>query len=326
MQKNTVTDSVLIAQGNIHIGDIIYQATEDFFHSILFLRLEPQANNSYTAQLTLKSHQSGKGKLPKEGISLFREAISLPLSEKLFTQVTAFQQVRRLNEASFRNLAYLTPESLRADENALSRALYEAIFVDDVRTVCEQFVGLLNNQKIEELLLVVSTEDTRVMNLPFEITLPHFFPEQKNALGKDRFGIMRTQMSNLDAFDMQGKSATAAPLKMLFVTALPENMNERSKMLEIERERKELIEAVKMLGDSTQPKLVIQFLDIASLEEINQAIQKGQHDILHISGHGSYDKAGKKGVLHLEDEEGNHREASGQELAATLRCHSCLKL
>jgi hypothetical protein len=53
-QKNIVYGSIS-AGGNVHIGDIIYHVSEDFNHSILFLRIEPISENNYTAQLTLKS-------------------------------------------------------------------------------------------------------------------------------------------------------------------------------------------------------------------------------------------------------------------------------
>ncbi|MBK9488265.1 MAG: CHAT domain-containing protein [Haliscomenobacter sp.] len=138
---------------------------------------------------------------------------------------------------------------------------------------------------------------------------------------------MRTLEKDLPKFDMQGKAASAAPLKMLFVTALPENLNERSKLLEIEEEQKRLIDAIGSFeATGGEPKIVIEFLDTASLAEISEALRKHQHDIVHISGHGSYQKQVKQGVLHLEDEDGNHREVLGGELGETLRQHQCVKL
>ena len=143
----------------------------------------------------------------------------------------------------------------------------------------------------------------------------------------NHFGLVRTLEKDLEQFDMQGKAPSAAPLKMLFVTALPENMGEENKMLEIEEEQKRLIDAIGSFeATGGQPKIVIEFLDTASLVEIGEALQKHQHDILHISGHGSYDPKVNQWVLHLEDEDGNHFEVLGKELGETLRKHQCVKL
>ena len=190
---------------------------------------------------------------------------------------------------------------------------------------------LLEKWKIEELLLAISVDNTIIVNLPFEMVIPRFFPEKlgqvRQSLTVNHFGLVRTLEKDLEQFDMQGKAPSVAPLKMLFVTALPENMGEENKMLEIEEEQKRLIDAVGSFeATGGQPKIVIEFLDTASLAEINEALRKHQHDILHISGHGSYNPQVNQGVLHLENEDGNHCEVLGKELGETLRPHQCVKL
>lgn len=174
-------------------------------------------------------------------------------------------------------------------------------------------------------------DDTQIVNLPFEMVIPRFFPEKlgqiRQSLAVNHFGLVRTLEKALEQFDVQGKVPSAAPLKMLFVTALPENMGEENKMLEIEEEQKRLIDAIGSFeATGGQPKIVIEFLDTASLAEINEALQKHQHDILHISGHGSYNPEANQGVLHLENEDGNHCEVLGKELGETFRQHQCVKL
>lgn len=115
---------------------------------------------------------------------------------------------------------------------------------------------------------------------------------------------------------------------MLFVTALPENLNEAAKKLEIEDEQRKLIDAVGALeatGDN-HPKMVIEFLDVASLPEIKKALRQRQHDILHISGHGAYLADIQSGILYLENENGDLDEAEATELAMELRGFNHLKL
>jgi CHAT domain len=328
-QKNIVYGNIS-AGGDVHIGDNIYHISEDFNHSILFLRIEYISENNYTAQLTLKSRHLGKKGLASTGLPLLILPIQLNISPQLFQQVSDFQNVIRLKDVSFRRTESVNPESLRAEEEQLISLLFNTFFTGDILTVCRDFVELLEKRKIEELLLAISVDDATIVNLPFEMVIPQFFPEKlgqtRQSLSVSHFGLVRTLGKDLDQFDMQGKAASAAPLKMLFVTALPENMGEENKMLEIEEEQKRLIVAIGSFeATGGQPKIVIEFLDTASLSEISEALDKHKHDILHISGHGSYYPEVNQ-VLHLEDEDGNHCQVLGKELGETLRKHQYVKL
>ncbi|MDH4462365.1 MAG: tetratricopeptide repeat protein [Flectobacillus sp.] len=329
-QKNIMYGSIS-AGGDVHIGDIIYQVSEDFSHSILFLRIEHLTDNNYTAQLTLKSRHLGKKGLNSTGLPLLIQPIQLNISPQLFQKITNFQSTRRLGNVHFRKTEKVSPEFLRFEEEQLITLLFDTFFRGDILTVCQNFVDLLEKRKIEELLLAISVDDTQIINLPFEMVIPRFFPEKlgqtRQSLAVNHFGLVRTFEKDLQPFDMQGKVASAAPLKMLFVTALPENMGEENKLLEIEEEQKRLIDAIGSFeATGGQPKIVIEFLDTASLKDISEALQKHQHDILHISGHGSYNPEVNQGVLHLEDEDGNHCPVLGQELGESLRQHQCVKL
>lgn len=261
--KNIVYDSTIIAGGNVHIGDILYNVERDFQHSILFLRIETMENGEYAAQLTLKSRH-----IDQAGLPLLQENIQFSVDPGLFQQVADFQELRRLDEATFRNLKGLNLNPALLNEDQLGKTLFNAFFTGDILEVCSDFVTLLEKRKIEELILAISTPDTAVLNLPFEMAIPHFFPEkfgvEKQSLAVAHFGLVRTMEPDLPKFDMQGKPASAAPLKMLFVTALPENMDERAKLLEIEEEQKRLIDAIGSFeATGGAPKIVIEFLDTA---------------------------------------------------------------
>jgi len=157
---------------------------------------------------------------------------------------------------------------------------------------------------------------------------PSKLGEAKRSLAINNFGLVRTKMTALDTFKMEGDHATAAPLKMLFITALPENLDERGKMLQIEEEQTRLIQSIGALeatGDK-KPKIVIEFLENASLDELDKALKARQHDIVHISGHGAYHAAENKGVLYFENEDGDEVQVAGAALGETLRQHACVKL
>ncbi len=323
--KNIVYNSAIITQGNIHIGDVSYNISHDFHHAILFLKLEKtEEEKTWLAQLGIKSKHHTISQL------LF-EKVEVNISPTLFTQVATFQEVRRLDEFTFRGLGHITPQNIQNEEEYLAQQLFSTFFHGDILTVCQDFVSLLEKQKISELMLAVACEDNTIVNLPFEMAIPKFFPEKLNekrqSLAVNHFGFVRTLETTLESFEMQGKPSHAAPLKLLFVTALPENLSERSKMLEIEEEQKRLIDAIGSFeATGGKPKLVIEFLDTASLTEINDALHKHQHHIVHISGHGSYNPDTNQGILHLEDDDGKHQEVTGAQLGETLRQHGCVKL
>lgn len=318
IQKN-INYGTITAGGNVHIGDKIYVVEHDFQSSILFLRIDAVASG-YEAMLSVKSSND-------ESIPLFRETVQLPIHDDLFRQVEEFQSLRRGVDGTMRRngLADWSPENW---ESTLTEALYKTFFSGDIGTVSHDFFDLLQTNKINELLLVVSTEDERIQNLPWEIILPKLTPDGGYDLPKNSFGLIRSRIKTVERFNRQGPTVEAAPLKMLFIPALPENLPERGKLLEIENEQRKIIEAVRSLeatGD-LQPKLVMEILDCANLDEITEALKKRSHDIVHISGHGAYVDAIKAGVLYLEDEDGNEQQTTGEQLGQALRQFASIKL
>lgn len=332
-QKNIVHGSIT-AGGDVHIGDIIYNIERDFKSgSILFLRLDKKDDTHYEANLSVKSKHSEQGDLATSG-EKWCENIELNLPTQLFEALNEFQTFRRGvdNHMRLTGLRSLNPSSVIALEIQLSQLIFQTFFAGEIGKVCADFIKLLEEQRIEELLLAISADDETIVNLPFEMALPLLFPpklgEVKKSLAISNFGLVRTKITSLDAFNLQGDHASTAPLKMLFITALPENLDERGKMLQIEEEQTRLIRAIGALeatGDK-EPKIVIEFLENASLSELDKALHARQHDIVHISGHGAYHAATNKGVLYFENEDGDEEQVSGAALGETLRKHQCVKL
>lgn len=332
-QKNIVHGSIT-AGGDVHIGDIIYNIERDFKSgSILFLRLDKKDDTHYEANLSVKSKHSEQGNLSTSG-EKWCENIELNIPTQLFEALNEFQTFRRGvdNQMRLTGLRSLNPSSVIDQENQLSRLIFQTFFAGEIGKVCVDFIKLLEEQRIEELLLAISADDETIVNLPFEMALPLLFPpklgEAKKSLAISNFGLVRTKIASLDSFNLQGEHASTAPLKMLFITALPENLDERGKMLQIEEEQTRLIRAIGALeatGDK-EPKIVIEFLENASLAELDKALHARQHDIVHISGHGAYHAATNKGVLYFENEDGDEEQISGAALGETVRKHQCVKL
>jgi tetratricopeptide (TPR) repeat protein len=104
----------------------------------------------------------------------------------------------------------------------------------------------------------------------------------------------------------------AKQIKILSITASPEGEN----YILYEQEQDTLLEVFK----DFDRELV--FLDMpdpvkSTLTEIQEHLEDGQHDILHIAAHGGIDEKGA-GVLSFEDHQGNLVPVSGEELIKVL--------
>ena len=328
--KNIAYGSIT-AGGNVHIGDTYYSIERDFQSSVLFLQLAKQ-HDEYKAMLSIKA---------KEGkpAPLLVEALTLNIPQSLFDSINQFQEIRRGQDAPLRDIR-LEFGNYDISENAISQRIFEAFFSGEIGKVCQDFMELLQNRKINQLLLVIATADEYLLSIPWEMVLPKLKGENNKAdLPIDSFGLIRTrELSNeplstagnktIDNFNIQGPTKIVAPLKLLFIPALPESLSEEAKFLEIEKEQKNIIEAVRDLEASgdREPRLVMEIMDSANLEEITKALRSRSHDIVHISGHGSFQRSSKKGVLYMENEDGDEALVSGEELAKELSAFACIKL
>ncbi|MFM9948513.1 MAG: tetratricopeptide repeat protein [Saprospiraceae bacterium] len=313
------------AGGNVHIGDVYLFHEGKAQPTLLFLHIE-KAGEAYQANLSVKSGDS------ESVAQVLHEPVTLQIPATLFQQSDAFQSLRRSSENEILRHAGRESGGVQHREDALSAAIHQTFFSREIGVVCSDFIQLLEDRKIEELLLVVASDEATVRNLPWEMVLSLLFPpkmgEAKRHLMVNSFGFARTTQASLEKFQLRRDANADSPLKLLFITALPENLTEHGKMLEIEREQEKLIKAIGGLeatGDR-RPKIVIEFLDNASLEEIDTALTARSHDILHISGHGAYLAEAKQGILYLENEDGDEQQVSGAELASVLRRHTCLRL
>ena len=341
-QKNIVYGTIT-AGGNVHIGDIIYNVAQDFQHSILFLKIENTEGSHYALNLSIKSKHATKGRVAASGENLLREAVQVTIPSELIDSLAEFQTFRRNIDAQtrYKGIGQVNPSSVQAAEARLAQLIFQTFFAGEIGQVCLDFIGLLQEQRIKELLLAIACDDATIINLPFEMVLPHFFPTAlgatNNHLATAHFGLVRTKTQSLGRFEMQGKAANAAPLKMLFITALPEDLAEGGKLLQIEEEQTRLIGAIEAMQEidndepkkpkkPKKPKIVIEFLENASLNELDKALKERHHDIVHISGHGAFKLNDKKGVLYFENDEGDEQQITGAQLGTVLAKHGCVKL
>jgi hypothetical protein len=212
-QKNIVHGTIN-ANGNVHIGDIIYNIERDFKSgSILFLRLDKKDETRYEAHLSVKSKHSDKETLATSG-EKWCEHITVNIPPQLFDDLAEFQAFRRSidTQTRYKGIVRLDNHSIQAIENKLAQQIYDTFFSGEIGKICGEFIRWLEEQRIEELLLAISADDAAIVNLPFEMVLPLLFPpklgEAKKSLARNNFGLVRTTIPSLDAFDMHGNHAT----------------------------------------------------------------------------------------------------------------------
>lgn len=322
---------IIQTSGDLALEKVVYRAHEDLQESILFLQIQPEQGGDYdyTAQLFVKAPNATETTLQSvDGQALLKEKIKLKISKQLLRLTVDIQQTRHSSTELMRVLKrykHGQPEDL---ENQLAEGLKRVFFTGDIGTICRDFIDLLHRKKINELLLIIASTSEKIRNLPWEIVIHQLTKEitGSSRLANDSFGLIRSSEQSFKRFDLRSSLPTTSPLKLLFITALPENLSERNKLLEIEDEQRKLIEAIGGLEAIDQPKIVIEFLDNASLKEIDAALKVRKHDIVHISGHGSFDENIQQGVLYLEDEDGNENQVKGKQLGQLLSHHKCIRL
>jgi len=163
-----------------------------------------------------------------------------------------------------------------------------------IRLLFEQFLDLAKNRRIQNLTLVISSPDATILNIPFEIMRQEAQQAPLSIL-YDNLLICHSQTTLLSDFEKGSISEVALPLRLLIVTALPWNAD--GQLIDLEKEQELIFAAIdtankqiiKALGDlPSNKRIVVEFLEVGSLAEIERALIAGKHHILHISGHGFF--------------------------------------
>jgi tetratricopeptide (TPR) repeat protein len=217
-------------------------------------------------------------------------------------------------------------QDLQKQQKKLASALQDTFFVGDIGKACHDFAQMLEKQRIEHLLFVISAGDETLFDFPFELTLPHFFPtalSHVNALiTQSRFGLVRTTLSDITKFNTQPLTVSAAPLKILFIAALPTaDLPDSEQLISAQHH---LTEALAAIHKKHAPQILIEFLYPAALSEIEKALKTHQHHIVQLSAYAPIDV--KQPILHLETETGENQPVSSHELGNLLRKHSSIQL
>lgn len=320
--KKSSIENLYIADQIIFKKEIIFnkEETKKLNETILFLKIDEGENEKYLAALEVKS-EIDKNPVIKTIV----QNQTITVDQKLFQDLHRFAAYRR-----GRNHTRKTGESVNlAEQIQLEKQvgieIYNTFFHGDTGKIFEDFFSLLMRSKIKRLVLVIGSNIPAVLNIPFEL-MRKDMESEPFILANDSFLLTHTIEAGLTEFDIKGVEPLPPPLRLLFVSALPVDLPEDERFLELEREQELLIEAV---GDMvSEKKVMVEFLDIASLDEIEKSLSRGEHHIVHFSGHGIHweDEDLEAGLLFMENEDGSTFAVTGEDLAEILRKFNSIKL
>jgi tetratricopeptide (TPR) repeat protein len=288
--------------------------------TILFLKIDKGQNEKYLATLEVKSEID-----KKPVIKTIVQNQTITVDQKLFQDLHRFAAYRRgrrhtRKTGDSNNLT----EQIQL-EKQVGIEIYHTFLPGDIRKVFEDFFDLLTRRKIKRLVLVIGSNIPAVLNIPFEL-MRKDMEYEPFVLTNDSFLLTHSIESGFSDFDIKGVEPLPPPLRLLFVSALPVDLPEDERFLELEKEQELLIEAVG--GLVSEKKVMVEFIDIASLDEIEKSLSRGQHHIVHFSGHGVHweDEDLEAGLLFMENEDGSTFAVTGEELANCLKKFSSIKL
>ncbi len=283
----------LVTAKQVKLQNQSYEVEKDFKDSILLITIEPTTeHNTCTVDIILKTqfltHIVGE--------KLLKKPVSIKIEDSLF--------------GTFND----------SHEAKLAKIVQDTFLFGDIGNVCSDFTQLLENQRIEQLLFVISTRDRRIEKLPFEAAL-HLFSSKPISIGFAR----TTHVAN--HFRILSTPLVAAPLKILFMAAIPDDLKKRvSSVVEataVEVTQHHLMGAMQSMNHQTD--LSIDSVYPFAFSEM-QVVLNQNYTILHLSAYCGYDVQGEKAVLYLEDNLGQTILVRGDEIGELLKPYPSIKL
>ena len=255
-------------------------------------------------------------------INLDATYISIPLV--FFLRVTTYIKLRRRVNSSNQVGEFLS-EQLSSEKKAISSQLLSFLYFSGLENILFDLKEKYKEGNIENIYISVGSNSVDVLNLPWAMALPDLnkllevkvqsqFPliYSSNFYFTEQRDISRDKNLQLGFFK-------GDLIKILFISALPENLASNEKRLGLERERKVIQQAIleKKIGNNYSTH--INWLDTATFEEIQNILENEYFNIIHISGHGNYSDLFKEGFLFMEDTHGNVDYISSEKLSELIR-------
>ena len=158
----------------------------------------------------------------------------------------------------------------------------------------------------QELELVFESASPRLLSIPFESarltngTIPALIP-----------GVFTWRTLPPPATKTAPQTPAPGPLKILVAIGAPDEGKTKNSVLDIERELHTILNSVQEARNRGNAH--VRVLETGSPAQIASALRELSFHVLHLSGHGN------KGILELEDEDGNPVPTTAADLAAAIR-------
>jgi CHAT domain-containing protein len=191
--------------------------------------------------------------------------------------------------------------------------LFHAVFGGEV---LGYYKSLLNNPVDIRLKLVFKHNEPELLRLPWE-----FLFDGTNFLS----AYPRLTMSRaLDGAPVKKRNPIEGKIRILVVVSSPLDLKEHQR-LRFEEEQLFIYQALDRLDAAN--KVEIEFLEEASLKNIQDELDDKEYHILHYSGHGDYAEKEDTGYLVPEDDSGKKsRPVDNRTFAGLLAGYSSLRL
>jgi MinD-like ATPase involved in chromosome partitioning or flagellar assembly/tetratricopeptide (TPR) repeat protein len=313
---NLLYSDNLLHSNKIQIKDNFYSIEEDFKQNLLWIDIHRNKQpNQYDIHVWLKTNRIATPLL-KQPVSAEIPAATVAQSTQLYDIFHQYQQ------SIFRPLTI----SLLDAEEALSTQLLSVFLKGDIEIVCRDFVQMIEQQRIIDLLIVIASDDPIVLDLPFERTFSHFLTlktQQTHPIA----GLVRTKMTHFSAFNtFKNIKKNIYILKVLFIVVLPENLEEVMSVQDAVAFATAQHQLMAAMEEAHEAKCWVELLYPASLAEMDTALRLRKHDVVHVSTYSVYSELEQVTMLYFEQEQGQLELVSSNALGVILKKYDSVKL
>ncbi|HET6313341.1 MAG TPA: CHAT domain-containing protein, partial [Chloroflexia bacterium] len=198
--------------------------------------------------------------------------------------------------------------------------LYASLFTADVRSAMQSSIdqarqrGESGEERVGVRLRLRLVDVPELAGVPWEYI---YNP------GLNRFLALSTETPLVRYLDLPERIRplkVVQPLRVLVMLPSPSDYPE----LDV---RQEWLNLSTTLAGLQQAGLVqLDLLEVSTLTGLQRQLRRDAYHIVHVIGHGAFDRNVADGLLIFEDEDGRGRPVSGQDLAMLLHDHASLRL
>lgn len=196
------------------------------------------------------------------------------------------------------------------------RRLYEAVFPGEIQTRLAESLAKVQGQKGLRIRLRLS-QAPALTELPWEFLYA-------GAHGGFLAHSIWTPIVRYIDLPHPSRRGISAPLPLNILVMISNPVDRRYAALDVQAEWQSLQGAFERL--QTQGQVQLTLVKQATLSALQQQLREGVYHVFHFIGHGAFDERTQKGVLILEDEEGQSKAVPGYHLNTFLRDHKSLRL